>query len=66
MYLNRQDMKHSILILAVLFFITNCAEDEAKQQENVIIENGIISHYPSAGDGCTYIIQMENNHFYTL
>ena len=61
-------MKHSILILAMLFFITNCAEneDETKQQENIIIENGIISHYPSAIDICTYIVEMENNHFYTL
>ena len=59
-------MKHSILILAMLFLITNCAEDETKQQENIIIENGIIYHSPSAGDICTYIIKMENNYFYTL
>ena len=59
-------MKHSILILAMLFFITGCTEDEAKQQENVTVENGIIYHYPSAGDICTYIVRMENNHAYTL
>ena len=59
-------MKHSILILAMLFFITNCDEDETKQPENIIIENGIISHYPSAIDICNYIIHTENNNFYTL
>ena len=61
-------MKHSILILAMLFFITGCAENEneVKQQENIIIENGIVYHYPSAVDICTYMVKMENNYTYTL
>ena len=54
------NMKHSILILAVLFLISSCNDDP----DGSITENATVYYYEDLRFGrfyCNYIIEIENN-----
>ena len=53
-------MKHSILILATLFLISSCNNDE----DGLITENATVYHYGDPGFGgsfCEYVIETESH-----
>ena len=63
--LNKNTMKHSILILAMLFLISSCNNDE----DGLITENATVYRYLDSGFGgsqCHFVIEIENNKIFAI